>query len=89
MSNSAARRTGAMAALLTVVGAASAGTLVALSPVLGLGAVLGGLCFVLAVRLDPKTLAVAGLIVILMAKTLEIGSGWVPRPTATRSRPRI
>lgn len=76
MSSGGARRTSGTAALLTGLGAACAGVLVAISPSIGLAAVLGVLALLLAVRLDPKTLAVAGLLICLMAKSLEIGTGW-------------
>ena len=71
MSSGSAART----AVVTAAGTACAGVLVAVSPLIGLGLVLGVLALVLAVRLDPKTLAVAGLLICLMTKSLEIGTG--------------
>lgn len=78
MSRAPARSSGVTAAVVTAVLAAAAGVLVAVSPSIGLGAVLGVLALLLAVRLDPKTLAVSGLVIVLMAKSLEIGTGWGP-----------
>lgn len=66
------------AALLTAAGAALAGVAVAASPLIGLTAVLGLLALVLAVRLDPKKLAVIGLVGILLARSIEIGTGLAP-----------
>jgi hypothetical protein len=76
VSGGSTRRAATTTTLVTAAGAACAGVLVAVSPELGVTAVLGVLALLLAVRLDPRTLAVAGLIIILLAKSLEIGTGF-------------
>lgn len=78
MSSPALRRGGVTAGLLTAVVAAAAGVLVAASTVIGLALVLGLLTLVLAIRLDPKHLAVAGLIAVLLSRTVEIATAWQP-----------
>lgn len=72
------RRGRVAAGLLTAVAAAAAGVLVAMSNLVGLAVVLGMLTLILAVRLDPKRLAVAGLIAVLLSRTVEIATAWGP-----------
>lgn len=64
--------------LVTTAAAAAGGALVAASSVMGLAVVLGLVSLVGAARLDPKKLAVIGLIFVLLARTIEIATGWAP-----------
>jgi hypothetical protein len=72
------RRDVVLTAGLTAMAAALAGVAVAVAGLMGVAAILGLLTFALAARVDPKLLAVTGLLVILMSRTVEIASGWHP-----------
>ena len=63
--------------LLTAAAAAGAGILIAASNGTGLVVVLGLLLLLGAARLDPKKLAVVGVILVLLARTVEIVTGVV------------
>jgi len=69
---------GVRAGLLTAGAAAASGVLIAVSNAIGVGVVLGLLLLVGAARLDPKKLALVGLIVVLLARTIEIATAWAP-----------
>jgi hypothetical protein len=69
---------GTRAGLLTAAAAAVSGVLIALSNAVGVAVVLGLLLLVGAARLDPKKLAVVGLIVVLLARTVEIATAFAP-----------
>jgi hypothetical protein len=69
---------GVRAGLLTAAAAAVSGVLIAVSNLMGVAAVLGLLLLVGAARLDPKKLAVVGLIVVLLARTVEIATAFAP-----------
>jgi hypothetical protein len=77
MSNSPLSRHLLTAGLL-LSAAGGAGVLVAVSPAVGLAAVLGPVILFLAAGLDPKRLAVLGLITVLLSRSVEIASGWAP-----------
>jgi hypothetical protein len=70
------RRTAAVTGALTAAAAASAGVSIALWNVVGLAAVLGVLTLALAARVEAKTVAVVGLLGVLMSMTFEVASGW-------------
>jgi hypothetical protein len=78
MSEVSARSGWVTTGLLTAAGAAFAGALVGASTEIGVAVVLGLLMLVFAARMDPKRLAVLGLIGVLLARSIEIGSGWAP-----------
>ncbi len=59
---------------MTAVAAAAAGILVAVSEAWGLALVLGLVVLLGAARLDPKKLAVLGVIAVLLARTVEIAT---------------
>jgi hypothetical protein len=75
----AQRSTGVVTAgVLTAAAAAVGGILVAASNVIGLAVVLGLLSLLGAARLEPKKLAVVGLLLVLLARTVEIATAWPP-----------
>jgi hypothetical protein len=63
---------------VTAAAAAVGGVLVAASNLMGLAVVLGLLALLGAARLDPKKLAVISLLLVLLARTIEIATAWAP-----------
>jgi hypothetical protein len=62
----------------TAVAAVACGALVAGLGLLGIAAVLGLLLLALASRLNSKTLAVVGLVAVLLSRTVDVMVEWTP-----------